>query len=336
MPICIDLGRKAYLLIAQAVHNKALAGSSPASDFGEFLQLPKTSHFEIQQFDRFIMPHFSSQNISVEQNHVLMIRMDNAKIISHILKAINFKENSVFCCTKDGLKVTVEDMKSVQLNAFIEPGIFQSYVVKEEEIKFQLNLTVLLECLNVFGSSGLQSGTSPALKLYYNGHGTPVSILLEESGVITDCKIRTVHFDPVLDYDFGTSNVIGRIIMSSECLKEVFCELDSTSDCVQFSMSPDSANFRITTFGHSGTYHVDIPKASDVIESLRCTSPVSFKYKLSLMKPSIRPLGIAQKVSLRIDDTGLICFQFMIKVEDNHNCYIDFYCPADVDFEEDE
>lgn len=42
---------------------------------------------------------------------------------------------------------------------------------------------------------------------------------LEESGVITDCKIRTVHFDPVLDYDFGTSNVIGRIIMSSECLK---------------------------------------------------------------------------------------------------------------------
>jgi hypothetical protein len=43
------------------------------------------------------------------------------------------------------------------------------------------------------------------------------------------------------------------------------------------------------------------------------------------MKPSIKPLGIAQKVSLRIDDTGLICFQFMIKVEDNHNCYIDFY-----------
>lgn len=86
--------------------------------------------------------------------------------------------------------------------------------------------------------------------------------------------------------------------------------------------------------------------ASDVIETHRCTSPLSFKYvgkgfyqelrvefllifalryKLSLMKPSIKPLGIALKVSLRIDDTGLLCFQFMIKVEDNHNCYIDFY-----------
>ena len=49
--------------------------------------------------------------------------------------------------------------------------------MKEEEIKFQLNLTVLLECLNVFGSNKEQSGTSPALKFYFNGHGTPVTIL---------------------------------------------------------------------------------------------------------------------------------------------------------------
>lgn len=43
------------------------------------------------------------------------------------------------------------------------------------------------------------------------------------------------------------------------------------------------------------------------------------------MKPSIKPLGIAQKVSLRIDDTGLVCFQYMIKIEDSQHCYIDFY-----------
>ena len=102
---------------------------------------------------------------------------------------------------------------------------------------------------------------------------------------------------------------------------------------------------------------MDIPKESEVIETIRCTSAVSFKYlntiysihvsildfpfndlfnyryKLSLIKPSIKPLGISNKVSLRIDDTGyglclplrfsllhhyypfffyrLCCFQFM-------------------------
>ena len=54
-----------------------------------------------------------------------MIRMDNAKVISTILKSINYKENALFCCTRDGLKVTVEDMKSIQLNAFFDPAIFQ-------------------------------------------------------------------------------------------------------------------------------------------------------------------------------------------------------------------
>lgn len=71
--------------------------------------------------------------------------MDNAKIISHLLKAVNFKEvlvvlshftvyfyrplyfhqNAIFCCTSNGIKVTTEDMKSIQLNTFIETQVFQ-------------------------------------------------------------------------------------------------------------------------------------------------------------------------------------------------------------------
>ena len=74
------------------------------------------------------------------------------------------------------------------------------------------------------------------------------------------------------------------------------------------------------------------------------------------MKPCIKPLAISHKVSLRIDDTGLACFQFMVKMEDNHSCYIEFFvsslnlfqfvhkikfknlfqCPADVDLDDDE
>lgn len=272
---------------------------------------------------------------SAEQNHLLLIRMDNAKIISHLLKAVNFKENAIFCCTSNGIKVTTEDMKSIQLNTFIETQVFQSYVLKEDPTTFRINLTVLLECLNIFGTTPVQSGTTPALKMYYDGTGSPVTILLEEMGVVTDCRIRTIQYDPVLDYDFSTANVVSKLIMNSECLKEIFAELDATSETVQFSLSPDSPNFRITTFGTSGTCHVDIPKDSDVIEMHSCTSAVAFKYKLTLLKPSIKPLAISQKVSYRIDDTGLLCLQFMIKTEEVHNCFIEFFCPADVELDDD-
>ena len=81
-------------------------------------------------------------------------------------------------------------------------------------------------------------------------------IRLEESGVVTDCRIRTAYFEPVLDYDFTSANVVSKIIMNSETLKEIFSELDATSESVQFTVSPDSQHFRITTFGMSGIYHV--------------------------------------------------------------------------------
>lgn len=53
--------------------------------------------------------------------------------------------------------------------------------------------------------------------------------------------------------------------MSSECLREIFGELDGSSDTVQFSLSPDSQFFRITTFGTSGTYHVCIEVSIETI-----------------------------------------------------------------------
>lgn len=54
---------------------------------------------------------------------------------------------------------------------------FQSYVLKEDPTTFRINLTVLLECLNIFGTTPVQSGTTPALKMYYDGTGSPVTIL---------------------------------------------------------------------------------------------------------------------------------------------------------------
>ena len=43
-----------------------------------------------------------------------------------------------------GFKVTVEDAKCIQANAFIQEGIFQEFAIKEDQITFKINLTVLL------------------------------------------------------------------------------------------------------------------------------------------------------------------------------------------------
>jgi cell cycle checkpoint protein len=39
-------------------------------------------------------------------------------------------------------------------------------------------------------------------------------------------------------------------------MREVFAELDMTSDVLQILLSPDSPYFRLSTFGNAGTTHV--------------------------------------------------------------------------------
>lgn len=69
----------------------------------------------------------------------------------------------------------------------------------------------------------------------------------------------------------------------------------------------------------------DIPRDSDMVENFTCTQTMIQRYKLSLLRPSIKPLSASQKVSVRTDERGFLCLQFMIKTEDNHICFVEFF-----------
>ncbi len=79
---------------------------------------------------------------------------------------------------------------------------------------------------------------------------------LEESGVLTDCKIQTHDAEDTLDFDFTSAKVLDKIIMEADGLREAFAELDMSSDVVEIQMSPAPPHFRLTTFGYAGTTQV--------------------------------------------------------------------------------
>lgn len=46
--------------------------------------------------------------------------------------------------SENGLKVSVEDAKCVLANAFIQAALFQQFTLREDQITFKINLTVLM------------------------------------------------------------------------------------------------------------------------------------------------------------------------------------------------
>ncbi|XP_073537682.1 cell cycle checkpoint protein RAD1 [Phyllobates terribilis] len=276
---------------------------------------------------------FFSQSEVDEDQYVFSCSLDNVRNLSNILKAVHFKDHASCFATSNGLKVTVENAKCLQANAFIQAGIFQEFSVQEDSVVFRINLTVLLDCLTIFGA-GAVPATCTALKMGYRGYGHPLTLFLEEGGVVTVCKIHTQEPEETLDFDFCSTNVLNKIILQSEGLREAFSELDMSSDFLQITMSPDKPYLRLSTFGNAGSAHLDYPKDSDLIEAFHCTQTQTNRYKISLLKPSTKALALSCKVSIRTDNRGFLSLQYMVRNEDGQICFVEYYCSPDEDLQD--
>ncbi|XP_061554989.1 cell cycle checkpoint protein RAD1 isoform X2 [Phyllopteryx taeniolatus] len=279
------------------------------------------------------MPLLTESQGNNEQ-YVLVACLDNAHNLSNILKAIAFKDHALVTATPNGLKVTVENSKCLQANAFIQAEIFQEFTIKEDMVGLKINLTVLLDCLSIFGGSTVP-GVSPALRLCYRGYGYPLTLFLEEGGVVTICKINTQEPEEPIDFEFCSSNVTNKVILLSESLKEAFSELDMTSEVLQITMSPSQPYFRLSTFGNAGSAHYDYSKDSDMMELFHCTTTQNNRYKMALLKPSTKALALSCKVSVRTDSRGVLSLQYLVRNDDGQICFVEYYCCPDEEVDDD-
>ena len=64
-----------------------------------------------------------------------------------------------------------------------------------------------------------------------------------------------------------------------------------------------------------------------------CQKHASHRYRIALIKPCIRALSVADKVSVRIDIRGFLSLQFLVKNEDGQISFVEFYCCPDEETE---
>ena len=262
----------------------------------------------------------------------LQVREEQLSVKKQSVYHHNFpRDYSTWFISSNGIKVTVEDAKCVQSNAFVKSELFQEFNLEPgrgdedgtDDLSFTINLKVVLECLNCLSGDGANSG--PSVKICYSGYGHPLILLLEDNGVISDSKINTREAEECLDFNFANANVVSKIIMSSQLLKDILSELDNSSEYIQFIISPDEPNFCIKTSGPAGSIETNVPETSDMVEHFSSSSSSSARYRLTMLKHGIKPLGLSEKVSVRMDDREFLCLQYMVRT-DSGPAFLEYYC----------
>ena len=248
--------------------------------------------------------------------------------------------------------------------AFLEAALFTSYVfsprdtdnaVVEEVPTFQISLSSLLETLQIFGvydtkdrwsnrdpayggvSGSLARGGPAAAfdnrvlgmagvcRLSYGGAGEPLCVTLEETGVVTTCELVTYEPEMYAEIPLEKSTLTQRIIMRANWLHDAITELSSTSpNRLTLVASPKAPYFTLHSNGPLGSATVEFSKDPQLLETFEVPSRTVNTYKYALIKGASRAMAMATKVSIRVDEQGVLSLQFLIEVEVGEKSYIDF------------
>ncbi|KZO90374.1 Rad1-domain-containing protein [Calocera viscosa TUFC12733] len=222
------------------------------------------------------------------RKEVLVAAMQDVRPLAGILRGVHFsdKKRATIAISEEGLMVTVEYNKLLLASAYLFEQMFNEYtytkpVLTDGEAEegfspiLEINLSLLLSALDVFGGAGLGSviisdkdkvskgrarrddwdgngmdrvepddrKKATAMRLTWLGKGHPLCLHLTDApNVSTVCELTTFEPDPAMDVPFDNGKVAARIIMKSSWLRDALSEIDPKSSKLTMICTPPQAH----------------------------------------------------------------------------------------------
>ena len=245
--------------------------------------------------------------------------------LSDILSGISFKRGQIATCSADpteGLQF-VADMSSCHAKVHLHAELFESFVVRPD-VKFKINLTSLLDCLNVFSQSAATQISSP-LHISYSD-GEPLTLKLHGADRETSCTVQTMIADENDDMTPDDISANCKALISSEALRDIFAEFDYSNPSAKVAMTsetPEALTFTIdSTSGF--TFEASLPKDAAVFTDYECSESQSNTYNLSQLKYCSKALTLSDTTKVSMNTSNMLTLQCVVPNNGMDGAYLEF------------
>ena len=168
-------------------------------------------------------------------------------------------------------------------------------------------------------------GMTGLCKLTYEQTGSPLCIVIEEAGITTTCELTIYEPEPLADIPFDKQALVQKIIMRSSLLHDAITELSATSPTrVTMLASQTGRQFSLSSSGPHGSATVEFSTDAQLLETFDVSQRVMNTYKYSLLQSTTRAMAMASKVSIRVDQQGVLSLQFLIELDTGVKSFVDF------------
>lgn len=185
---------------------------------------------------------------------VLSARLENVRLLSDALSCMYssaHKSQDVLLSVppKGGLKFAVEQAGCLHASVLLPLTSFAQFSCSDATCRVRLNLSLLLDCINIF-SGNSDRGPFP-VRVSYDGVGHPLILLFQEQDqeAVTTCRLNTIDNEYAAemetDFMFRREDVKNMALLESEPLRDAIAELDyAGATTADLRLAPTVPRFR--------------------------------------------------------------------------------------------
>jgi len=263
-------------------------------------------------------------------------RIDNVRDITDVLICLSLNTKKDLLClfeaTPQSLMFVVTGRsKNTQARLSLPADLFDDYMCSTaSSVQLSLNLTTLLDCMQLFGSSDTAAAT-----MTYSTEDATFRLSLEDSGILTTCELSGMYHEEDEDDDqlqgglfsvFRDRPEESAVVLRSEALREHILELCDVPGAASVKVRFDSKAMWMATSGaDESTCELNIPCGADIFVSyVVAEQTATWTYPLSSLQLATKALGVAKETFIRVNSEGLMCVQHQVEGKSGKEVFVDF------------
>ena len=261
-------------------------------------------------------------------------RIDSVRDITDVLMCLSIQPKKDLLClfeaTPESLMFVVTGRsKNTQARLTLPADLFEDYFCSAATaVQLSLNLTTLLDCMQLFGASDTAAAT-----MTYSTEDAVFRLSLEDAGILTTCELSGMYHDEDdeelrggLFAAFQDSPNESAAVLRSEALREHVQELFDVSGAASAKVRFDgSAMWMATSGADESSCEVNIPRTADIfVDYTVAEQTATWTYPLSSLQLAMKALGVAKESYLRINSEGLMCVQHQVEGKSGKEVFVDF------------
>jgi cell cycle checkpoint protein len=248
--------------------------------------------------------------------------IDFPKFFAQVLKVIDWRGPESQPCSvsvsSKGLLFLTEDTSVLEATVLLKATLFQSFTyVGPDDYDFRVNLTALVNCLNLFA----ETATSIEISV---DQASDLRVQIFEVGSSTDCSIRTLHsrHDNLeqrnLSDAFTGSPVIITFVISSVVVREMFRfpnERKNKAVSIEMAIDPTARNFEVKAEGAYGVVRSAIAFTQPDFHQVKLNISERFtaSYPVWSLTPVLDAMQESFETKFRFNSNGMLSVQQGIK-----------------------